>query len=165
VHDPRRLGRTLAQGDGEHAAGTQQAKQLARRAGAFGWHDVLPHCAEQDQIEGKPETKRCGQGRQAIGDPAHARAAVVMRGFGPQAGGGLDGNDIVAQPGEPGRVAPATGADIQNQGRRGWQQPGQPAVQPDRVDGFVSRRLRAGVRIVPGHGIGDGGHVRRSIAV
>jgi hypothetical protein len=58
MHGPRRFGRPLAQGDGEYAAGPQQAKQLAQRAGALGRHDVLPHPAEQDQVEGKPEAKR-----------------------------------------------------------------------------------------------------------
>jgi hypothetical protein len=38
-----RFGRPLAQRDGEHAAGPQQADQLAQDAGAFGGNDVLPH--------------------------------------------------------------------------------------------------------------------------
>jgi hypothetical protein len=48
----------MAQGDNEHAAGSQQAEQLAQSAGAFVGIDVLPHPTEQDQVKGKTEAKR-----------------------------------------------------------------------------------------------------------
>ena len=115
-----RLGRTLAQGDREQAAGAQQAEQLAHGPGALGREHVLPHPAEQDQVEREAEPVRGGQGGKPVGDPVHARAGVAVLALRAQGGRGLDGDDVVAEPGQPGGVAPAAGTHVQHQrGGRG----------------------------------------------
>lgn len=155
----------MAQGEGEHAAGPEQPEQLAHGAFALAGRDVLPHAAEQDEVEGQAEPVGGGERGQGIGHPAQARAGVAALAFGTHGGRGLDRDHVVPQAGQPGRIPAGAGAHVQHQRRSGGQQVGEPVMQPFRVERLVGVGQRGGVRAVPGHGIGGVGHATGSVPV
>ena len=158
VHAALRLCRALAQGEGKQAARAQQAEQLAQGAGPLGGHDMLPHGAEQDDVEGQPEAQRGGKIRQLVGDPARVGVGVPACGRGAQSRGGLDRHHVVPEPGEPSGVTAAAGAHVEHEGAGGREQAVEPAVQAFRRDCLVGVCQRGGPSIVPGCRIGRVGH-------
>ena len=132
VHAAPSLRRTLAQGDDEQAARVQQAEQLAQGTGTLGGGDVLPHGTEQDHTEGEPEAQRGGQGRQLVGDPAHARAGVAPDSLGAQGRGGLDRDHVVPEAHEPGGIAAPTSSTRSHVAGSG------PSSQPCRRSGATA---------------------------
>jgi hypothetical protein len=104
VHRALCFRRAMPKRQYQHAARAQQREQLAHSPFALAGRDMLPHGAEQDQVERKAEPVDGGQRRQPVGHPAQTLSGMSLFTFGPHSSGRLDGDHVVSQLGKPRRI-------------------------------------------------------------
>jgi hypothetical protein len=100
--------------------------------------DVLPDRAQQHHVERQARTEDHGKIRQCVVDPANTRVRVKPRRLGPHRSGGLGRHHLVAGRGEPGGIASAAGADVENRGGCSWEEVTQPGMQRIRTRRLIS---------------------------
>src|SRR5271166_4954615 len=110
-----------------------------------------PDSAEVDDVCGDAEFNSCRQSGKPIIKPLDGKPAVPSLALRTHPGRRLDRKDLKTPCGEPSRVASGTGAEIDHQSRRVWQDARTPFEDVRSVDTLIPLRLRRSVLVVPAY--------------
>ena len=122
LHRPIRGRWPLAQRQHHAAAGTHHRDQLAERPRAGARRHMHPHRAQPDQVEGEFRAQDLFLGRQRVVEPADVGGRVECFAQVAHFCCGLGRDDLVAVGGEPGGVATAAGAHVEDVGAGVWEE-------------------------------------------
>lgn len=122
VHGTLFVRGAVAQGQREHAAGTEHGGELAEGAGPLPGGDVLPDRTGQHEVEGQTGAEDNGEVGQGVVGPTDARPWVPAPSLLAHGRRRFRRHHFVAERGQPSGITPAARTDAEDGRGRGGQQ-------------------------------------------